>query len=325
MTTSGITMSGQPKIIAQPCFNAKQDAMELFTALHEDEIDEKKIIEALTRRTISQRKEIATRYKYMYGEHFERKLASKLTGELKETIISLMNNVHELKARALNNALKQLDVDNQTLIQTMIGASNEEITSLKQTYGKLFGAELEADIENNISGHFLYILKLILQGKREKRLAIGNGKLEEEIYMLSLSKEKWDTPKEVVFSYILCSRSFQHIRALVKVYAYKSKETLIETIQRETSGHCRETLISIIEYALDPLGTYVKWIQNSIEARGKRDKDLIRLIMTRAEIDLKDIKEEFLQSTGKSLSAAIKSEVSGDYKDTLITMIERKK
>nr|CDS26512.1 annexin [Hymenolepis microstoma] len=338
-------MSGQRKIHSQPRFNAKSDAIKLFAVLQGVgkeiiyivahaiknyksvilETDEGEIIKILTRRRVSQRKEIATRYKYMYGEHLERKLACKLKGKLKETIISLTKDVHELKVRGLRNALTQCDIDSQTLIQILISASNEEICSLKQTYRKLFGVELELDIEKNISGDFQYILKLILQGKREKRLAIGDGKLEEEIDMLSLGKEEWDMPKEFVFSYILCSRSFQHIKALAKVYAYKSKETLIETIQRETTGHCCETLVSIVQYALDPLLTYVKWIRESIEASGTRDKDLIRLIMTRAETDIEDIKKEYLQSTGKNLSTAIRSEISGDYKDVLIAIVEGSK
>ncbi|VDO15529.1 unnamed protein product [Rodentolepis nana] len=237
----------------------------------------------------------------------------------------MTKDVHELKASGLHKALMQNDIDSQTLIQILITASNEEICALKQTYRKLFGVELERDIENNISGDFRYPLKLILQGKRERRLAIRGGKLEEEIYMLSLGKEEWDMPKEVVFSYILCSRSFQHIKALAKVYAYKSKETLIETIQRETTGHCCEMLVSIVQYALDPLLTYVKWIRESIDASGTRHKDLFRLILIRAETDLENIKAEYLRLTGKTLSTAIRSGIPEDYKDCLIAIVEGNK
>jgi len=53
---------------------------------------------------------------------------------------------------------------------------------------------------------------------------------------------------------------------------------------------------------------------------GTNDKTLIRIIVSRSEIDLGDIKEAFENKYGKSLESWIKDDVDGDSKYVLITL-----
>ena len=46
---------------------------------------------------------------------------------------------------------------------------------------------------------------------------------------------------------------------------------------------------------------------------GTNNEDLIRIIVSRCEIDLNQIKKEYLRLYGKTLYDAVKSELSGDY------------
>jgi len=53
---------------------------------------------------------------------------------------------------------------------------------------------------------------------------------------------------------------------------------------------------------------------------GTNDKTLIRIIVSRSEIDLGDIKEAFQNKYGKSLESWIKDDLDGDMKYVLITL-----
>ena len=58
-----------------------------------------------------------------------------------------------------------------------------------------------------------------------------------------------------------------------------------------------------------------------MEGLGTRDDDLIRLTVSRCEIDLENIKTEYETLYGKKLVDEVKSETSGDYQKGLLTLI----
>lgn len=54
---------------------------------------------------------------------------------------------------------------------------------------------------------------------------------------------------------------------------------------------------------------------------GTRDNDLIRVIVTRSEVDLELIKAEFQELYSKSLADTVKGDTSGAYRDALLSII----
>ena len=54
---------------------------------------------------------------------------------------------------------------------------------------------------------------------------------------------------------------------------------------------------------------------------GTKDRNLIRIIVTRCDIDLGNIKREYEKLFGKSLQADVQGDTSGDYKQALLTLI----
>ncbi len=54
---------------------------------------------------------------------------------------------------------------------------------------------------------------------------------------------------------------------------------------------------------------------------GTKDNDLIRLLVTRSEIDMAAIKQNYKLMYGKSLHDAVKSELSGDYEKLFLALI----
>lgn len=58
-----------------------------------------------------------------------------------------------------------------------------------------------------------------------------------------------------------------------------------------------------------------------MQGLGTRDRDLIRLIVSRSEIDLGDIKAAFERMYGKTLLSYVSGDTSGDYKHGLYAIM----
>lgn len=52
-------------------------------------------------------------------------------------------------------------------------------------------------------------------------------------------------------------------------------------------------------------GYYARVLQNAIRGLGTDDRDLIRVVVSRCDSDLGDIKKEYEKFTGKSLKDAV--------------------
>ncbi|CDQ56209.1 unnamed protein product [Oncorhynchus mykiss] len=56
------------------------------------------------------------------------------------------------------------------------------------------------------------------------------------------------------------------------------------------------------------------------QGAGTKDRTLIRVMVTRSEVDMLDIRQVYQQTYGKSLYTAISGDTSGDYKKMLLKL-----
>jgi len=54
---------------------------------------------------------------------------------------------------------------------------------------------------------------------------------------------------------------------------------------------------------------------------GTDDRTLIRVIVSRCEVDMKQIKAEFQKRYGKDLNSFVRDDVSGDYRRLMLALI----
>lgn len=81
---------------------------------------------------------------------------------------------------------------------------------------------------------------------------------------------------------------------------------LEKAIRNEFSGDIMDGLIAILECTTNKAEFFAKRLHKSMAGIGTNDNQLIRVIVTRCEIDLNDIKVAFERLYGKSLRSWIK-------------------
>lgn len=81
---------------------------------------------------------------------------------------------------------------------------------------------------------------------------------------------------------------------------------LDKAIKNEFSGDIMDGLIAILQCTTNKAEFFASRLHKSMAGIGTNDTQLIRLIVTRCEIDLNDIKVAFERLYGKSLRSWIK-------------------
>jgi Annexin len=133
------------------------------------------------------------------------------------------------------------------------------------------------------------------------------------------SNDKWGTDSGQ-YSRILSSRNFDQIRLIAQEYEYITGHSLEVDMKKEFTGEVLDALLSILRFALDSSEFFARCFHKAV--MGKLDKALIRLIVTRSELDIEDIKEAYKKKYNNVLlKNDIKKKTKGNYQKALLKLI----
>ncbi|KAI5002192.1 hypothetical protein ZWY2020_026842 [Hordeum vulgare] len=98
---------------------------------------------------------------------------------------------------------------------------------------------------------------------------------------------------------------------------------LDKAVKSETSGTFELGLLTILRCAESPARHFAKVLHKAMKGLGTSDTALIRVVVTRAEVDMQYIKAEYHKKYKRSLADAIHSETSGNYRTFLLSLVGR--
>lgn len=283
--------------------------------------DEKAIIAVLANRTTAQRLQIATMYKGATGRDLLADLKSELDGHLEDAVVAMMTDHFVLEANSLRAAMKGAGTDEQTLIELILTKQNDEMAKLKAAYSTSLHRDLEKDIVSETSGSVKHILVSALQGARPSDGgAIDMARVKADTKALLEAGERCFGTDESKFNEVFLGRSFSHVRAVFQEYERESGHSIIAAIDKEMSGSLKDAFTAVAQSIVNRPAFFATQVYKSMKGAGTDDAALIRLIVTRSEIDLEDVKHSFVQLYGKTLGSFIADDCGGDYKRILLAL-----
>ncbi|XP_054841201.1 annexin A13 [Eublepharis macularius] len=310
-----------PTIRRHHDFNAERDAKKLHKACKGMGTDEKVIIELLSTRSSDQRQQMKQKYKAMYGKDLEEVLKGELSGNFEKTALALLDRPCEYDARQLRKAMKGAGTDDSVLIEVLCTQVNQQIKAIKDAYKRIFDRDLESDVQSDTSGSLRKILLSVLQANREEGMEINDGLAQNDAKDLYEAGEgRWGTD-ESAFNSILAQRNYMQLRATFEAYKRLTGKDIEDSIKSETSGDLEKAYLTLVRCVKDCQEYFAARLHDAMSGAGTDEETLIRILVTRAEIDLQTIKEKFQKMYQKSLAEAIQSETSGDFKKLLIALL----
>uniref|UniRef100_A0A8D0CGS9 Annexin n=1 Tax=Scleropages formosus TaxID=113540 RepID=A0A8D0CGS9_SCLFO len=282
--------------------------------------NEATIIEILAHRTIAQRQSIKEAFKRSVGKDLPDELRSELTGNFEKVVLGLLMPAPVYDAYELRNAIKGAGTDEACLIEILASRTNDEIRALRTCYKTEYDRDLEEDICGDTSGMFCRVLVSLLTAGRDESTTVNEVQAVQDAKELYEAGEaRWGTD-EVKFLTVLCVRNRNHLLQVFEEYRKISGRDIEDSIKREMSGCLEDVLLAIGEYDPHFVNHSPALLSCAVQGLGTTDSILIRVMVSRAEIDMVDIKAEFLKMYGKTLYSFIKGDTSGDYRKILLEL-----
>uniref|UniRef100_A0A8C1T8I6 Annexin n=1 Tax=Cyprinus carpio TaxID=7962 RepID=A0A8C1T8I6_CYPCA len=269
-------------------FNAKHDAEVLRKAMKGIGTDEDAILMLLAARSNAQRQEIKAAYKKAFGKDLVKDLRSELGGKLEDLIVALIMNKKHIVMKI--SRLMCLDLE--------------------------YGSKLEKDIMGDTSGHYQRLLVILAQGNREE--GVDESRVEKDAKELfAAGEEKFGTDEDK-FINILGNRSAEHLRRVFDAYKKIAGCDIEESIKDECTGNLEALLLAVVKCAKSVPAYFAESVRESMRRAGTDDETLIRIMVSRSERDMLDIRAIYKKKYGESLYSTIQEDTDGDYQKALL-------
>ncbi|KAG8579530.1 hypothetical protein GDO81_010929 [Engystomops pustulosus] len=303
-----------------PNFDASKDAEALYQAMKGWGSDKETILDLVTTRSNQQRMQVIQAYKSLYGKDLIGDLKYELTGKFERLIVGLMRPPAYFDAKEIKDAIDGVGTDEKCLIEILASRDNQQIHALVAAYKDAYGRDLETDVIKDTSGHFKKMLVVLLQGTREEDDIVSEELVAQDAQELFEAGEvKWGTD-EAQFIYILGSRSKTHLQLVFDEYEKIAGKTIEESIKGELSGDFEKLMLAVVKCIRSIRDYFAVRLNKAMKGLGTADNTLIRIMVSRSEIDMMDIRESFRTQFEKSLYSMIKNDTSGDYKLALLNL-----
>lgn len=280
--------------------------------------NEKGIIEVIGHRNSAQRRMIKEAYESQYNENLMRRFEKELSGDFERAVYRWMLDPLDREAVLANVALKKADF--RVIIELSSIPSAEELLAFKRAYQARYKHSLEEDVASHFSGDMRKLLLLLVSVYR---------------YETEETDAKLASAEAEILHKCIQDKSYNHDE-IVRILTTRSKAQLVATFYRfrdvygtpitKSLAHDQDKdFVAALQVAIRCIKAPKKYLEkvlsDAIHKRGTDEDALTRVVVTRAERDLAEIKDMFYKRNSVTLEQAVAKETHGDYKKFLLTIL----
>ncbi|KAF7836173.1 annexin-like protein RJ4 [Senna tora] len=276
-----------------------EDAEALYKAFKGWGTDEKAVIAILGHRNNSQKQQIRKAYQQLFHEDLIKRLESEISGDFERAMYRWILEPWDRDAVLANVAINKNGTNMKTMIDYNVILEIGCVHSPEELLALLVG----------LVSSYRYGGDEINAKLAQTEADILHGAI----------KDKKGCYEEVIR--ILTTRSKTQLIATFNRYRDVHGSSITKKLLDDASDDFHKALHTAIRCINDHKKYYEKVLRNAIKRVGTYEGALTRVIVTRSEKDMKEIKELYYKRNSEHLEDSIAKEVSGDYKKFLLTLL----
>ncbi|XP_054814120.1 annexin-like protein RJ4 isoform X2 [Prosopis cineraria] len=260
-------------------------------------------------------------YEELYEENLIKRLESKLSGDFERAVYRWVLEPTDRDAVLANVAIRNSNnVDYTMIVEISCIYSSEELLAVRRAYHNRYKHSLEEDVAAHTSGYLRQFLVGLVSSYRYEGDEMKARLAQTEANILhDALKHKSDNHEEVIR--ILTTRSKTQLVATFNRYRDDHGTSITKKLLDDASDNFLRAVHTAIHCISDHQKYHEKVLRNATKRIGNYEDALTRVIVTRAERDLRDIKDLYYKKNSEHLENSVAKEVSGYYKKFLLTLL----
>ncbi|KAI4385241.1 hypothetical protein MLD38_003292 [Melastoma candidum] len=305
-----------PTVVPSPA----EDADELRKAFAGWGTNEDLIISILAHRNAAQRRSIRQAYVDAYGEDLLKDLNKELTSDFERCVLLWTLDPAERDAYLACEATKRFSSNNCILTEIVCTRSSLELFAIRQAYHARYKKSLEEDVAAHTAGDFRKLLVPLVSSFRYEGPEVNTtlAKSEAKILHEKISEKAYNDEE---FIRIITTRSKAQLNATLNHYNDEFGQPINKDLKADPNDEYLKLVRATIKCLTVPVKHFEKVLRLAIVKLGTDKSALTRVVVTRAEIDMIQIKEQYHKRNSKPLDHAIAGDTSGDYRKMLLALL----
>jgi hypothetical protein len=285
--------------------------------------DEKTLVKVLGPCSPNDRSLIAYRYEQLYKTPLRDHVKSETSGDFGYLLQLICMSVPHAEAYVLYHAMKGVGTSENLIYPIVLGRTNKEINVLKKAFAELYGTDLSAMANDEVSGDFRQIVTTALQETQEDHthIPLVTSKAEEDAETIYRAGEGERGTHEGAIIKTLLASSPSHLKRIEEVYMERHNRGLARVIENEFSGSSAQALAFHVNVSLDPWNTLADLIHNAMDGIGTNESALSAALV-RYHPYMTKIQEAYELKNKTSLRDRVRGDTSGSYQELVLHVMD---
>ncbi|KAL3984894.1 Annexin family protein [Acanthocheilonema viteae] len=295
-------------------FHPIKASEKLRQALNGLDTNEKAIIEVTVGHNNFQRQQIMNTYEYLHSRILMDDLKDELGGFFLDTISSLFIPTHFYLATLLHQSLCNYKLNRDVAVEIGCTRTTTQMKAIMNAYRMTYCSTLERDTVIKVEGIFGVMLQLLLCSPRNEQINETDMLIEKHV--------------DLIIKKLFIGHSWRHIAAVIDKIDAKlgGNGHFIETqiiYNGNIPSDIKNILLTIVKISRNTQWYFAEKLHNALSNSKPDHKTIIRILVSRNEIDLSNICYEYSKHYNHSLIFDIGKICRGEYYHLLSSLLSK--